>query len=351
MLAHSTFNTNYDPDWYHQQADKSGATLILDECKRQHKDALSTLIANNDSAKQIADSITTQRNLFLLGMGASHFANEIAAARFRALGIDAFAIPASEALYNPIPRIGNVILTSQSGGSIEVIKWLEQNRDTNVIAGVTLNPNNPFGNVPTLVGAGGAEKAFAATRSFSLTIAAFSGVLKHMGASDDDLISSEEPTIDPNVEALVSNFDAANTFVFAGRAALDGLAKLAALSAMELGQLPALGYEAGQFRHGPIEFLSPSIGVVFFRAPGMSAHAWRDLAQICDRAGAPTLIFDASGEEPLKHGLTVQFSSGNGMKAVYEMQPTLQALLLGIAAKRVSAISVPRFCSKVTDTE
>ena len=55
----------------------------------------------------------------LLGMGASHFANHIAAARLRALGVGAVAMPASEALYSPLPGSEPVILTSQSGRSGE----------------------------------------------------------------------------------------------------------------------------------------------------------------------------------------------------------------------------------------
>ena len=342
----------YSPAWLQRQRDPSGGAAVLRECARQHTDILHTVEDNAATAATIAERLRQAGEVTLLGMGASHHANHIAATRFRAAGIRATAMPASEAVYAAPPAPGPVILTSQSGGSAEVVKWLERNGTQRVAAGITLNTGHPYGaDVPTLTAAGGAEQAFAATRSFTLTLAAYAAVLRALGAGDDDAMPAAEPPIHPDANRAVDHLGRARAFVVSGRAAFDGMAGMMALSLMELGRIPALALEGGQFRHGPVEMLSPEVGVILFRADGPSAAAWDSIADIYTRADAPTVVFDASGEAPLPGTVTLDFTPGGGLNALYRLAPTEQAVVLGLAAARVDNVGQPLYCAKVTDTE
>ena len=345
------FSNGYQPAWLADLPDRSGAGQIVAECARQHADARRTLTDNAFLAERVAADVRHAGRLSLFGMGASHFANRIAAARLCALGVDAVAVPASEALYSPPANDNPVIVTSQSGRSAEITGLLDRADSGRIIAGVTLNPDEPYGAVPTLLGAGGMEQAFAATRSFTVTLAAFAALLAALGAGEADAIPASEPPIDAGVDQAFARVAAVRAFVASGRGAFEGVAALTALNIAELARIPAAAHEGGQFRHGIVEMLSPHVGVIVFRAAGPSASKWRDIGAICVRAGAPLVVLDASGLEPIPDALTIECPAGEGLASIYRLLPTLQALVLGIAAQRVPDVGAPRFCTKITDSE
>jgi fructoselysine-6-P-deglycase FrlB-like protein len=110
----------------------------------------------------MAAAIQKSRNVLLLGMGASHFVNQIFAFQIRKMGIEASAIPASEFLYDPIP-VNNkiVILTSQSGESIETVKCLPDLSNIDVYS-VTLTADSTIAKqTKSVICSGGGEKAYA----------------------------------------------------------------------------------------------------------------------------------------------------------------------------------------------
>lgn len=331
------------PPWLQRIGGTTGGDAMLRDLAHQHRDTLRTLDSQRQAAASVADTLRQAGRATLLGMGGSHHANHIAATRLRAAGINAVAVPASEAVYAPLPQPGPVILTSQSGGSAEVKAWLQQHGPTDVVAGLTLSPDAPYGpDVPTLVAEGGAEHGFAATRSFALTLALYAAVLDALGASADDKWPEEEPPVDPAVEQALDHLRDAEAFVFSARGAFDGLAVMAALATQELGRIPAMAFEAGQFHHGPVELLDPTTAVVILRSSG----DWRPITDICARAGAPTVVLDASGEPPITDTVTLNFPSGIGLAAVYAMLPSVQALTMGLTA-HVDNFGAPKFLQKV----
>ena len=68
-----------------------------------------------------ATTIAATDRIVLIGMGSSHYANAIAAARLQALGINAFATLASSDLLPKVDSNSVVIVVSASGGSAETI--------------------------------------------------------------------------------------------------------------------------------------------------------------------------------------------------------------------------------------
>src|SRR5262249_13664656 len=141
---------------------RSGLAQIREELRRQHGDALASFAAAAPVAGRIADSLARTGRLVLLGMGGSHAGNRAAEPVYRACGIDATALVLSEALIAPLPdRPRTVIVTSQSGRSGEVLRYLERRSTAEDCFGLTLDPASPLASaMPCLIGAGGVETAF-----------------------------------------------------------------------------------------------------------------------------------------------------------------------------------------------
>src|SRR5580700_8547497 len=150
----------------------SGLELLQGELGRQYGDALASFAANQPMATRIAESLQRNRRLLLVGMGASHFANRAVEAAYRSFGIDATAVVASELLAAPLPDgPRTAILVSQSGASGEILDLLELPAAGEERFGLTIEGGSRLGQaLPCLVGAGGPERAFAATRSLLLTL-------------------------------------------------------------------------------------------------------------------------------------------------------------------------------------
>ena len=123
----------------------------------------------------------------MLGMGASHAAARIVEPLYRGLGVDAIALPLSEQLTAPLAIADrSVIVTSQSGESAEVGRWLETEASADNVFGMTLDGDRCLpATVPSLVAAGGVETAFAATRSLTVTLALHLAVLARLGVDPD----------------------------------------------------------------------------------------------------------------------------------------------------------------------
>jgi fructoselysine-6-P-deglycase FrlB-like protein len=331
----------------------SGLELLRGEMRRQHGDALASLAGAAAGATRIAASVRETGRLLLVGMGASHFVNRAAEPVFRGLGIDASAVTASELLAAPLPdRPRTAVLTSQSGASGEILQLLERPAGQEQRFGITLEPASPLARVlPCLIGAGGMERAFAATRSLLITLALQAALMAALGHDKDEvaqlLTKPPQAAVGPAVERLAT----CGAVILSGRGALAGIAEAGALCLMELGRLPGLALEGGQFRHGPLEVLGPGIGVVLLRDAGPNAAAAADLARTCAAAGTPPVILDASGEPALPDAFTVELPRHAGFAAAFAMLPALQELLIGVAGRRVPRVGEPLRSTKVTGIE
>ncbi|MGF1477490.1 MAG: SIS domain-containing protein [Geminicoccaceae bacterium] len=347
------FSQGFTPPGVEWQRDRRGLDALLFECRRQHRDARSTRIGQRAKAESVAKAIQTAGRVDLLGMGASHFANQIAATRLRAVGIQAEARIASEALYAPMPKPRRpAILVSQSGSSAEIVKWLESQEQKEGLFGITLSAGSPLAKaIPCLIAEGGSEAGFAATRSFTLTLVLHGLILASLGGQEADALPAEEAGVHPRLELALTTLSSATVFICSARSSFGGLANMTALGVMELGRVPALGLDGGQLRHGPVELLSQSTGVILFRGPGATVDSWDSIVRFCRDAGSPLVVFDSSGAPPIDGAVTLDMPQGEGIGAVLTMAPTQQALVMGLAVQRSDAIGMPRYAVKVMDTE
>ncbi len=332
----------------------TGLELIQREISRQKHDALASFAAASTMAGGIAVAARVTDRLTFLGMGASHYANRIVEGEYRRLGIEAQAVVLSEALYAPLAaRERTVLIVSQSGASGEVSHYLQHARRGEARYGLTLDSSSPLASaIPCLIGQGGVELGFAATRSLFVTLALHASVLDALGGhlsqqiqTIDDKISTKIATEIRNAVQHLSNTD---VLLLSGRAHLQGLAEVTALHIAELARVPALALEGGQLAHGPLELLRPGVGVVLFRAAGQTAGLTAALADLCLEAGVRPVVFDASGEHPILGAVTVQLGALEGVIGAMKALVPVQRFLLEFAASRVERVGEPLRSQKVT---
>ena len=317
---------------------------------RQQADALASIRSNAGMAGRIAASATRERRLLLVGMGASHYANRIAEPLYRRFDIDAWACTAAELAHMPPPAIARTtVFVSQSGESGEIVELLTRGVAGEERFGMTLDASSTLGRaVPCLVGAGGPEVAFAATRSLLVTLALHACVLSALGGDDPGVIDSLDSPPAPPLDAALAALADKGTIVFAGRGVFRGVAETGALMLMELARMPALGFEIGQFRHGPLELLSPEIGVVLLCGSEADKAAVKDLAQAATDAGSRPVIIDCSDGQPASAGVNIAFPPRQGLAAVFAVLPWLQRLIVSIAARKVGRVGEPIRSTKIT---
>ena len=321
--------------------------------RRQHADALASFAGAELSAARIAKSARLTGRLLLVGMGGSHFVNRVAEPVYRALGLDATAIVASEILAQALPdRPRSVILTSQSGASGEILQLLERHAGQEARFGLTLGSDSPLAQaLPSLIGVGGVERGFAATRSLLISLALHAAVASALGQSAAEALAMLRTPPAPSIEAALAQLVRSPSYILSGRGELAGLAECGALGLMELARIPALALEGGQFRHGPLEVLSPEIGIILLRPAGAMAAPALALARTCIEAGTKPVVFDVSGEAPVPGTVTVAFPRLTGLASAIAILPALQQLLIGIAAQRVERVGEPLRSTKVTGAE
>lgn len=329
----------------------AGLLAIDSEMERQAADAVASFEAARGIAATVAAALRSQGGLLMLGMGASHAAARAVAPLYRRCGVDALAVPVSEQLGSPLAlRDRTVLLTSQSGESAEVLRWLAENPRAGAF-GLTLEGGSTLARaVPCAVGAGGAERAFAATRSLTITLAQHMAILAELGEDPAPALAvlAELPRVP--VDAAVDALDAAQVVAASGRS-LHGIAEAAALGLTELSRRPCFALEGGQFRHGPMEMLDPSLGVVLLRADEPAAALVARLAHDAGEAGSPVVVFDASGEAPCPGAVTVAVPRSSGLAAIFAILPQVQSFMVEFAARRVADAGTPLRSSKVTRSE
>jgi fructoselysine-6-P-deglycase FrlB-like protein len=328
----------------------SALVAIHAEMARQAQDARESFLRNANPAGAAAASLLRTGRALLLGMGGSHAVNRVVEPLYREAGIDTTAHPISEILYSPIPTRGcTVLVTSQSGESGEVVRYLRLADGGVERFGLTLDAESTLAkSVTTLIGHGGPEKAFAATRSLYVSLALHARILHELGAAQDEALAVMSRRDDLDIAAAAAAMASVKAVIFSGRGAMQGMAEAGALGLLELARMPSLALDGGQLRHGPLEALGPGIGVVLVRAADAASSATAPLAAATIQAGSPTVIFDVSGERPVEGAVTVSLPPAIGVAAAFAVLPPLQKLLIACARRRVPNVGEPLRSSKVT---
>ncbi|MBX4910545.1 MULTISPECIES: SIS domain-containing protein [Rhizobium] len=330
----------------------AGLAAIDREMTHQHADAIASYETAGPMAAKAAASLEKTGRLLLIGMGGSHAVNRAVEPLYRGLGIDAVALPLSEQLGQPLPIAGRTIfVTSQSGESAEIVRWFSETGGTPETFGLTLEAGSFLARTaPSLLGSGGTELAFAATRSLTVTFALHLAILSALGEDPAAALAVLESPEDHEIAAALAALENVATIVTSGRR-LQGVAEALALGLTELSRRPCFSLEGGQLRHGPMEMLGPEIGVVLFRGQDETAGLVTAMAQSAVETGAPVILFDASTEAAVTGAVTIRFAPATGLAAILAMLPTAQRLMIGFAETRVENAGTPIRSTKITRSE
>jgi fructoselysine-6-P-deglycase FrlB-like protein len=330
----------------------AGLQAIDREMARQSADAIASYEDNAEQAKTVVASIRRTGRLLLLGMGGSHAVNRAVEPLYRGHGIEAIAVTLSEQLGMPLPiEERTVLITSQSGESAEVLRWFAETGGTGDTFGLTLE-NTSFlaRSAPSLVGAGGSELAFAATRSLTVSFALHLAILAALGTDPAPVLAALKAPAEVDIEPALSAFGDVTVVVTSGRR-LQGLAEALALGLTELSRRPCFSLEGGQLRHGPMEMLGGEVGVVLFRGRDATLDLVTAMAVSAVETSAPVVVFDCSGKPPVEGATTLSFAPADGLAAILAMLPVAQRFMIAFAAARVENAGTPVRSTKITRSE
>lgn len=338
-----------------QLEDRHGLDMIDIEMTRQDQDIADTLQSQRASVKALAEDIRSTGKVLLLGMGASQLVNEVFALQLRRFQIEALAMTASEFIYDPIPANGRtVILTSQSGESVETVKCIPL-LGSHPVFSVTLTAESTIAKAGTaIICAGGGEQAYAGTRSVTLSLAALAAVCAELGqVSEDDILPAvqwqrEDYSCLERALWLLYN---KRTVIATGRSLFAPVAHMFALGSEELSNRQTIFEETGTLRHGPMEAVDPDTVIVVFRQAGKLGELCRSFNDVRKKTGCSLIVFDASGLEPLPEAVTIPCPTGSDIIATLGMMTGFQYLMIAYACGKNPRAGLPHFGGKVTTTE
>jgi len=205
-------------------------------------------------------TLTQANHLVFLGMGSSHYANNIAASRLRALGINAVAELASSDLLPKATSETVVIAVSASGGSIETLAAQEHYQNQCRIIAVTNTADSKIteGAETVVMMHAASEEGGVACRSFQHTLALLldlqsqlvggldvPSLIRASAEATDDLLQSRDTWL-PTVSELILGPHGTHVVAPARRFSS---AQQSALMLREGPRLPSVACETGDWSH------------------------------------------------------------------------------------------------------
>lgn len=302
------------------------------------------------------------KRVLFSGMGGSLAAAHPCALRLIEHHIPAFVVESSELLYYQQALITPetlIVLISQSGYSVEVVRLLNKIPAETPIIGITNDSTSPLAlrSTALLTLQAGTEQTVS-TKTYTATVA----LLHLLGTIlTDDTV---EDSIDdvrrvaeairvglPRWEAGASKAVQVNKMptyaVFLGRGLSRASALTGALIVKETAKFPTEGMTSGQFRHGPIEAVQPGVTVVMFTSPGRTDVLHAPLSERIASLGGHVISIGA----PLPGAVTIEIPDfGEMLSPLLEIIP-VQYLAARWADERGFEIGSFRYSQKVTVTE
>ncbi len=256
------------------------------------------------------------RPLILTGLGASF--NALLPLRYylHQQGLPVLHIETGELIYHGPSLTADdlLVVVSQSGESIEIRRLIEclqsQQAALPTIISVTTQPGNTLAqhsDIALHTQAG--SEVGVATKTYTSTLAILHWLgrsltaelspqhyLEVLETADQlaDCLQFWEQWVQPAVLALQT----AETFALVGRGPSFASACNGALIIQESLRRLAGGFTGGQFRHGPMELISPTLGTLIFTLPGSTLSLTQRMAQeVHERGGLISTIGVPAGPE------------------------------------------------------
>lgn len=262
--------------------------------------------------------------IVMTGMGASFFALYPAWVELAAAGLSAIWVDSAELVHHTPALLDEralVWIASQSGRSAEVVSLLRvmHARQPAGLIAITNDPSSPLGQMGqhgdggllhALLELHAAPEQTPSTRTYlnMMAIALLAALALDPSGSGQDRLEmgmSDLELTAAGIQAYVADWEDAlrriesafplpaaahsknvTSLVLLGRGPSLASACTGALCLQEVVKLPALGLQAAQFRHGPLEIARPGLPVWIFEgqsgshAAGLNRNLWSDLRRL-----------------------------------------------------------------------
>ena len=244
--------------------------------------------------------------VLLTGMGSSYFALYPACIYLSEHGLPAFMVEASELLHyysNLVSDRVLVVIASQSGETVEVKKLLGEVGGRTLVVSVTNDAENYLArnsDMPLFLYAGNerapASKTHTATVGVVLLLAMYltATMRKERLQALYDAVDAMEAFLEQwreRIDGLTGFLGEVDCLSLLGRGPSLASAMAGALILKEATKIRAEGMSSGQFRHGPLEVVTPEFAAIVFAMGGRTRDISLRLAcDIADFGGKAVVI-------------------------------------------------------------
>ena len=267
--------------------------------------------------------------------------------------------PSTVTLFGAKPDARSVLALaiSQSGESPDIVAETQALRAGGAfVLAITNSPNSPLAHTANAVIdiAAGPENAVAATKSFTSECAALADLayglagkqLDRHAIADAVTRATTEPAPIHAANILDPAIQQSKFLVCIGRGPSTPIASEGALKIMETSGVPALGYSAADFAHGPRTLVSGGVPVIVVAPPGPAHTSVEELIDEIAQAHAPLIVLGNAHQATLD----IPTHLHDPLTAPLEQVVTLQRIALELAILRGNDPDHPRSLSKVTLT-
>ncbi len=271
------------------------------------------------------------------------------------------ASPSTMTAYGARPDLRGVLLVavSQSGGSPDLVRSTEVAREQGALTlAVTNNPDSDLAAAAEvhLDVRAGAERAVAATKSYTAQLLALHQVLALAGGGDPaaaaalpelgESVLAQEPL----VADIAARYRFASRLVTTARGYSYPTAREAALKLMETSYLSAQAFSGADLLHGPLAMIDAHVPVITVLAAGRGGAAMASvLPRLVEARADVCTIGTEEAVAASTTGIVLPGGVPEQLSPLLEVLP-LQQLALHLAVARGEDPDAPRGLRKVTET-
>lgn len=250
--------------------------------------------------------------ILFTGMGSSNFCSIPAKNFLVKNGLDAKVESASQILYyekNLITKDTLLILISQSGESVEIVKLIKELPEDIFVVGVTNDKDSTLGKRAQIcVFLNVEEEESVTTRTYLSSIMAANLIGKALIRDLNDADVSDLKTAANSLKALTDKWTSIKSALIEfmphpsylcliGRGDALTTARAGALFVREVSKFPALDFDSGEFRHGPFEMVDENFaGFIFAQDSNTWDHDLFLAKDAASRGGKIVFVTDKEVE-------------------------------------------------------
>jgi glucosamine--fructose-6-phosphate aminotransferase (isomerizing) len=281
--------------------------------------AAAALLDQREHLDRIREAAGSSRTIVFTGMGSSYDACYPAVNDLAGRGVPAILVDTAELLHFRRPILSAqtlAVIVSQSGESAEIVKLaieIAKQRLRPFVVSITNGLGNDLARrADVRLDTWAGDEAGPSTMTFAAAMATLSGIARLLAgdsvetavdrtrtAAEGAALSAERLLEDPRAVAddLEAWYGGRDVMALIGRGPARAAAEMGALMLKESGVM-AESFEAGAFRHGPLELAGPDMTAIVLATEPETRRLDLGLAADLVSTGANVLVVTPDGEAP-----------------------------------------------------